>query len=175
MAKLPRDAKGWVASLGKGWPRRALSADVSRGVPALVRHYLRADSTGRERMRTAVSEPLADRLMLFAHLAAAKAVRRSDPQFLTHGLAALGLGSERIDPRDVLMAFSLITHSAGKLRVKYRQLFQGAREFGDKLFKELIEDDWLDRSTYERSIDGMGYLEAGGNGPRFRYIDEDDF
>jgi hypothetical protein len=174
MAKLPRDLSDWVKLLRKGWPRRALPADEARGLSALARQYLRADSAGRERMRTAVTELAADSLMIFAHRAAEKAVRRKDPDFLTQGLAALALGSERIDPRDVLVAFSLISHSAGKLRVDYRHSFEDARELGGKDIAELVED-WLDRTPDERSIDGMGYKEATG-GKLFRYVhdDEDD-
>lgn len=172
MAKLPRDPNGWVTLLRKGWPRRALPADVSRGMAALVRHYLRADSAGRKRMRAAVNELAADSLMVFAHRAAEKAVRRKDTDFLTHGLAALALGIERSDPRDVLRVFSLISHSAEKLRGNYRQLFKGAREFGDEWFAALVQG-WLERTRYDRSIDGMGYKEATG-GKRFRYVEDDD-
>jgi hypothetical protein len=172
MAKLPRDLSGWVTLLRKGWPRWALPADVSRGLAALVRQYLRADAAGRERMRAAVNEPVADDLMLFAHRAAEKAVQRKDSDFVTHGLAALALGSEGIDPRDVLRAFSLISHSADKLRVDYRRVFEGARELGDKEFAELVQD-WLERTPYERSIDGMGFKEAT-SGKRFRYVEDDE-
>ena len=172
MAKLPRDPSGWVTLLRKGWPRRALPAHVSRGLSALARQYLRADAAVRKRMRAAVNEPVADELMVFAHRLAEKAVQRKDSDFLTQGLAALALGSERIDPRDVLVAFSLISHSADKLRVDYRRLFEGAREFGGGEFAELVED-WLDRTAFERSISEMGYKEATG-GKRFRYEDDDD-
>ena len=173
MAKLPRDLNGWVTLLRKGWPRRAAPADEYRGVLALVRQYRRADDAGRDRMRAAVKEPAADSLMLFAHRAAAQAVRRTDPDFLDPGLASLALGSETIDPRDVLVAFSLISHSAEKLRVDYRRLFKGARELGGKEFAELIED-WLERTAFERSIYEMGYKEAT-DGRGFRYVEHDDF
>jgi hypothetical protein len=62
VAKLPRDPSGWVAFLRKEWPHRALPADVSRGLAALVRQYQRADEAGRKRMRAAINEPVADRL-----------------------------------------------------------------------------------------------------------------
>jgi len=172
MAKLPRELSGWVTLLRKGWPRRALPADVSRGLVALVRHYLRADVAGRARMRVAVKEPVADGLMLFAHRAAEKAVRRRDSDFLTHGLAALALGGEGIDPRDVLRAFSLISHSAAKLRVGYRRVFEGARGLGGEEFAELVQD-WMERTPYERSIDGMGFKEAT-RGKQFRYLEDDE-
>jgi hypothetical protein len=145
---------------------------VSRGLPALVRHYLRADAAGRKRLRAAVKEAAADELMAFAHRLAEKAVQRKDSSLLTHGLAALALGSEGIDPRDVLVAFSLISHSAGKRCVNYRRLFESAREFGGKEIAALVED-WLDRTADERSLDGMGKKEAT-DGKRFRYVDDDE-
>ena len=172
MAKLPRDPSGWVELLRKGWPRHTNPAEVSRGLTVLVRQYLRADSDGRMRMRAAVKEPSEDRLWLFAHSAAERAVRRKDRDFLSHGLAALALGSQRIDPRDVLVAFSLISHSADKLLVDYGPVFESARELGGKEFAELVED-WLDRTPDERSIDGMGKKEATV-GKLFRYVDDDE-
>ena len=123
-------------------------------------------------MRAAVKEPAADGLWLFAHRAAENAIRRKDPDFLTHDLTALALGSEGIDPRDVLMAFSLISHSADKLHASSRQLFKTARGFGGEEFAALVQD-WLERTPYERSIDGMGYKEAT-SGKRFRYVEDDD-
>jgi hypothetical protein len=173
VAKLPRDLDGWVKLLRKGWPRRAAPRDVSRGQLTLVRHYLRADAAGRGRMRAAVNEPAADGLTVFAHRAAEKAVRRADPDWLTRGLAALALGNERIDPRDVLMAFSLISHSASKLRVDFRRLFNGARDYSGEDFAPLIQD-WLDRTRFERSIYEMGY-QVAKDSKQFRYVEHDDF
>jgi hypothetical protein len=171
MARLPRDVRGWVTVLRKQWPRGASRPEVIRGLSSLVGVYLRADAAGRATIRAHVNEPLGDELYSFAHRAAEKAVRRKDREYLTRGLAALAIGDEWIDPRDILRAFSLIDHSAGKLRMKYRRLFERVLELGGKPFAELVED-WLDREDYERTIDGMGFKEAGGG--RFRYVEDDD-
>lgn len=172
MAKLPRDRDGWVKLLRRGWPRRAITTDVSRGLSVLVRHYLRADSSGRRQLRTATREPIEHRLWMFATLSAERAVRQKERDHLVQGLAALALGSERIDPRDILVAFSLLSHSAGKLRRNYRRLFEGARQLGGKEFAELVQD-WLERTPEECSIDGMGFKVATDD-RLFRYVDDDD-
>jgi hypothetical protein len=171
MARLPRDVPGWVAMLRKRWPRVASRPEVIRGLSSLVGVYLRADAAGRAKLRARVNESLGDELMMFAHRAAESAVRRKDRKFLTRGLAALAVGDEWIDPRDILRTFSLIDHSAGKLRMNYRRLFECSRDFGSKPFAELVED-WLDREDYERTIDGMGFKKAKSG--RFRYLEDDD-
>jgi hypothetical protein len=171
MARFPRDVPGWVTLLRKRWPRGAGRAEVIRGLSVLVNTYLRADAAGRAKLRARVNEPLGDDLMAFAHRAAEKAVRRKDRAFLIRGQAALAAGDEWIDPRDILRTFSLIDHSAGKLRMNYRRLFESSRDLGGKPFAELV-DDWLDREDYERSIDGMGFKNAESG--RFRYVEDDD-
>lgn len=123
-------------------------------------------------MRTAVRELLGDRLWSLAHLAAERAVRRRGADFLSQALASLALGSKWIDPRDILVAFSLVSHSAGKLRVDYRRVFKAAQDLADSEFAELVED-WLERSPYERSIDGMGKKEDR-RGKLFKYVDDDE-
>ena len=62
--------------------------------------------------------------------------------------------------------------AAGKLRVDYRRVFEGAREYGGRGYAELVQD-WLERIEFERAISEMGYKEATG-GKRFRYVDDED-
>jgi hypothetical protein len=63
----------------------------------------------------------------------------------------LALGSEWIDPRDVRVAFSLISHSADKRRVDYRRVFDGARE---PEIHALLDEAALPRSGQMVLFDG---------------------
>src|SRR3954454_20007668 len=129
MAKLPQKLDGWLRLLEKGWPENATQADLGQGLSSLVRFYIQADVEARSTIRSHVTNAISDHLLPWVHQAAEEGVQHSDQGRLAEGLAALALGSEKLDPRDIITGFSLLADSAENLGMRHEHLSESALEF----------------------------------------------
>jgi hypothetical protein len=173
MRRLPNQLKRWFAALEKGGTTNAARKKLDEYLLALVRYYIRGDREQRHVLFEHVSNAVADQLLLFGHQAAEESVQSDDQNRLIEGLAALALGIDKIDLRDMIMVFSLLAHSAEKMNWPFNHLFEKTMVFGEGQFENQIKA-FLARDDEDRSIYEMGYKESVEN-KVFKYVRHLDF
>src|SRR5262245_17831265 len=129
MPSLPPHLKDWLRRLGKEWSdddNQPLSAEAMAAIIGLIRSYGAADPKLRGRIRASVNNRVSANLLWFAHRTAEESVRTGNPDLLKEGLLVLALGSDALGDGDILPQLSLLAHSAEKLRMNFKPLFEEA-------------------------------------------------
>lgn len=101
----------------------------------------------------------ANTLLAFAERAASWAVRTGGTRLILGGLSAVGVAAPASDPRNVVVALSLLHRACELNGADPRLVFSEA--VGS--FKERVQDlfqSFLDRSPRDKSIEAMGFSEA---------------
>ena len=130
---------------------------------AFVREYRDASAERRSGLRDGVSLDDAYTLLTFARRASVFAIRRSDAAQVADGLnACAGIGYDRIDARDGLVALAVLHHAAVRCGSVPEELFTTAARLGEPLFARLTEG-FLARPPADRDLrDWWGYIEVDG-------------
>jgi len=93
----------------------------------LCKRFAESDAESRADMRAAISMDEFYTLLTFSHRAAVFAIRERDADWVVSGLTAIAMiEQERTDYRDVLLALSLIYHSASRIGEDPDRLLQDA-------------------------------------------------
>src|SRR5437870_1617104 len=143
MPSLPPSLKDWLRLLGQEWSENTnepLSPEARAATVALIRSYVAAEPKVRGRIRASVTNRVLGNLLRFIHRIAEESVRTLNPDLLKEGFILLALGSDHLDPRDVITAFSLLAHSAQKMKRDFKPLFEDAAELAGEEYKEEIRD-----------------------------------
>jgi hypothetical protein len=140
---------------------------------SLVAFYEACDKDGRRAITTHFSVGLEDLLFIFVKRCAEQSVTLSRLDMLHTGLVALAMGSDVLDPRETITAFSFLAHSSEKLGHDFKCLFEQVQHMSGVQFRGRIEE-FLETDEEERAIYEMGFKESMNHGV-FEYVRHDDF
>lgn len=107
-------------------------------------------------------------LLAYAERMASLAVRENDVDILSRGLTSLSIASKLVYIKEVLPVLALLYHSASKLGIDLLELLSALNLDDDDELTPYIKR-FPNRSTEDRSIQAMGYVE-GDDGGGFRYV-----
>jgi hypothetical protein len=172
MPKLPKTSSEWL-QLIKVHEFSESNARDMKIVQALARFYLSVTAGQRSTIRSRVTLLLSNALFAFSKTTAEDGVREKNRDRLLEGLTALALGVNMADYRDTIVAFSLLAHSARKIKVDVEDVFNCAVDWADDFFRDQVRD-FLARDREEQSIYVMGYKETG-RGKQFAYVRDRDY
>jgi hypothetical protein len=131
----------------------------------LSRRYAQADDAERARMRDAISMEEFYTLLDFARRASVFGLRERQGGRLAAGLTAVSMvEQERVDYRDILVALSLLHHSAARVGADPAKLFRDAARLAEPNTRQLILG-FLARPQQEKSLrDAWGHDEVETEG-----------
>lgn len=173
---------------GRKSPMPAMKYDSWRGEDSLInpvknsldselaglsQKFAKSDTQARANMRTSISMDEFYTLLNFSERAAVFAMREKSVEWVNNGLTAIAMIEvERTDFRDILMALSLLYHSAGKVGANADQLFRDAAKLSEPKVATLLTG-FVERPAEEKDIraswgydevetrDGVGFIGWG--------------
>lgn len=104
----------------------------------------------------------ANTLLAFSERAASWAVRTGGTRLILGGLSAVGVAAPASDPRNIVVALSLLHRACELTLADPRSVFSEAA----RPFKEEVQDlfqSFLARSPRDKSIEAMGFSESMGD------------
>ena len=163
MPPMPPPAHGMRSEeLGLVNPR---TDDFDRAVEVVVRRYAGSDARARAKMRASISADEFSALIGFARRAAVFGLRERSAERIAGGLTALAMIEEkRVDFRDVLVALSLLHHSARRIGADADKLIRAAAALAERdISKHLL--GFISRpETYKDLRASWGYEEVETEG-----------
>jgi hypothetical protein len=102
-------------------------ADFDQGtelIASIAQAFATADSNGRLRIVSRLSQNASRALIGYAYKMATDAVRQASPDLVVRGLAALAIEGGRWDIRDSIIPMALLHHSALKLGMDAGKTFE---------------------------------------------------
>ena len=105
----------------------------------VVRRFAAEADSVRATLRASTSMDGFYTLLTFARRASVFAMRQRSVAWVTDGLAAVAMiEADRTDPRDILMALSVLYHAAGRVGADPNELFREAASISEPSVAELI-------------------------------------
>jgi len=132
---------------------------------ALCQKFAKSDAQARADMRTSISMDEFYTLLTFSQRAAVFAMRERDVNWVNNGLTAIAMiEAKRTDARDILMALSLLYHSAKRIGANADQLFRDTAKLSEPSVATLLTG-FVDRPADEKDIRaswGFDEVETSG-------------
>jgi hypothetical protein len=127
----------------------------------LSQTFAKADEKTRNSMRDSISMEEFSTLLSFSQRASVFALREKSLDMVRDGLSAIAMiEAKRVDWRDILMALSLLYHSAQRIGGDADRIFREASHLSDPEVAGLI-DDFIKRDARYKSLrDSWGYDEV---------------
>jgi hypothetical protein len=141
--------------------RHPFPATLDASLTDLVRAFEGASDAERKTFLQSLGHENSHLLIAYCERMATLGVRESSPRRLADGLVAIAIEGFRFDARDAIVRLALIYHSAEKLRVNPRELFDAAASMAGDEVAETLRRFTRERPPAKRTLGSMGYRESG--------------
>jgi hypothetical protein len=153
---------------------KPVQASLDSILSDLCQDFAKNDAATRAKIRASMSMDEFYTILTFSRRAAVFAIRKQESDFIANGLTAIAMiEKERVDFRDILIALSLLYHSAKRIGKNADQLFQDAATLSETNVSELIigfikqspeKNDLRSAWGYEEveTEEGIGFIEWMG-------------
>lgn len=162
----PKNVLTWISTIAAS--NDPFGPNELAAIALLVEQFVNVDKQARAAILKNVNAKAAEALRRYTHRSAEESVRHRDPNQIVAGVTALAIGSRHIDPRDVVVALSLLAHSAVKLGRVSDEILESTLTFVPDSFGDQIRD-FLERDEEDRAIKEMGFKE-GKSKDGFHYV-----
>lgn len=172
--KSPMPAGEYDTSRGEDSLINPVKNSLDSEIGALCQRFAKSDAKTQADMRTSISMDEFYTLLNFSKRAAVFAMREHDVNWVNNGLTAIAMiEAERTDYRDILMALSLLYHSAQKTGANADQTFRDTAKLSEPNVA-LLFTGFIEGSAEEKDIrnswghdevetaGGVGFIDWGG-------------
>jgi hypothetical protein len=149
-----------LQELFKHPPKRADFDQCTELIASIVGAFATSDSTGRLRIVSRLSGHTSNALLSYAFKMATEAVRQVSPDLAVRGLVALAIDGARRDIRDCITAMALLHHSALKLGMDVRSVFETVASFATSAPFSQAMRSFPERRPADRDLSAFCFREV---------------